>query len=326
MFDYGYSGDYGVAYAQGENCESPVFEDGESEDVYAPSEYSANVFGEHDETSVPFFPSVQVKEEPMNSPPIAGTNETENENETEAPADSGAASPNTTSASPSDSYVQFPNYNTPVEPADGVYGTCFPAAANNTLMVPNKRARSSSTHRMTSAPVSTTRASVSVSEPTDKDIEELFHKSSAEVEEYARTLEEAGKLTPELDSKIRHVCRQVKNRESAQLSRMRKRQYVTALSSALEKERNEAASAKIAAESATAERDYERNVSQIWRSYAESLRQALIENRGNAMDIPPMPEIPVFIPPKITKPTQTNQETFFSGPSGFGHLSRAKRH
>ena len=78
---------------------------------------------------------------------------------------------------------------------------------------------------------------------------------------------------------MKKVLRQVKNRESAQVSRLRRRDHIEAVEAELE---------------------HEKRVSSRWHEYASAL-QGLLRTHGIA--VPAEPEIPVFVPPEPSELT-----------------------
>jgi len=90
-------------------------------------------------------------------------------------------------------------------------------------------------------------------------------------------LQMEGRLNSEDDKLFRRIIRQVKNRESAHISRIRRRDHVELIEAKLE---------------------YEQVVSKAWRDYANTLKGMLVQS---GFDVPVEPEIPAFVPPPPTE-------------------------
>lgn len=101
----------------------------------------------------------------------------------------------------------------------------------------------------------------------------LLEMSSVELSQYINTLEERGPLSAEMHKKLKALLRQVKNRESAQRSRVNK-SYKT--------------------EEMEARLEYEERNSSIWQNYAHTLQKLLVQHN---IAFPAEPEIPAFVPP-----------------------------
>jgi len=112
------------------------------------------------------------------------------------------------------------------------------------------------------------------SEPTEElNPEYLLQMNSVELEEMHQRLQFEGRLKPEDDKLMKKVIRQVKNRESAQASRIRRRDHIEFIEAKLK---------------------HEELVADRWHAYADMLKGMLIKQ---GMQVPPEPEIPAFVPP-----------------------------
>jgi len=108
------------------------------------------------------------------------------------------------------------------------------------------------------------------------DIDDLAGKSSAEIDAYITSLSSQGPLKAEDERRLtqaKRAKRQAKNRESAQISRIRHRDHVDLVEAQLE---------------------YQKMVAEKWREYALKLKKALEEHE---IELPPPPVIPEFVPP-----------------------------
>lgn len=109
--------------------------------------------------------------------------------------------------------------------------------------------------------------------------EQLLSMNSVELGQLIAAQKEQGLLSSDGVKAMKKVLRQVKNRESAQESRLRKRDYV---------------------ETMKAELEHEKKVSSTLREYVTTL-QGLLSSRG--IEVPPEPEMPVFVPPEPSELT-----------------------
>ena len=105
------------------------------------------------------------------------------------------------------------------------------------------------------------------------DMDKLNSMNSAELEALLARLSSAGTLNADDERKLKAIKRQVKNRESAQMSRIRHRDYLKCVEAELE---------------------HEKEVNKRLRDYVDLLKGKLLEAGG---DVPPDPELPVFVPP-----------------------------
>jgi len=69
----------------------------------------------------------------------------------------------------------------------------------------------------------------SISTPTQITREQLLNLSSQELDDYVVDIQKNRNLTPEEEKQLKKQRRLIKNRESAQLSRLRKKMYVEEL-------------------------------------------------------------------------------------------------
>jgi len=112
--------------------------------------------------------------------------------------------------------------------------------------------------------------------------EYLVQMNSVELEGMYQQLQMEGRLKSEDDKLFRKIIRQVKNRESAQISRTRRRDHMDFVEAKLK---------------------HQEMVTSYLRDYANQLKGLLVQN---GLDVPPEPEIPVFVPPP---PSETSLVT-----------------
>jgi len=123
---------------------------------------------------------------------------------------------------------------------------------------------------------------------------------------------------------LKHLARQVKNRESAQLSRQRKREYVQTLKGVIDKMRSVDSTLRTDFTAVQNELTQYKTEAERWQNYAHEL-QMMLQKAG--MQVPKEPE-------SLVKPTTTVAthavpqvyfpETLFDGPCGFGHMTPPK--
>jgi len=112
----------------------------------------------------------------------------------------------------------------------------------------------------------------------DIDERALASKTSDELDSMIKTISEKGTQRAEEELKrLRKIKRMVKNRESAQMSRIRHRDHVGLIEAELE---------------------YQKMVSSRLREYANKLKLAMLQHD---IEPPPEPEIPEFVPPPPTE-------------------------
>jgi len=116
--------------------------------------------------------------------------------------------------------------------------------------------------------------------------DELVQMNSIELENLYGQLTLEGRLGMDEDRSFRKIIRQVKNRESAQASRIRRRDYINLIEAKLK---------------------HQELVDKYLRDYANQLKGLLVEN---GVQVPPEPEIPEFVPPppvemSIVEPSRT---------------------
>jgi len=109
------------------------------------------------------------------------------------------------------------------------------------------------------------------------DVDALYSKSSAELDSLLDSLSQQGTLKQEDEKLLKKIKRQVKNRESAHISRVRHRDRMELLE---------------------AEVQHGQMVSSKLRQYVNKLK-AVLEDNG--IEAPPEPEIPEFVPPPPTE-------------------------
>jgi len=107
----------------------------------------------------------------------------------------------------------------------------------------------------------------------------LVQMSSVELETMYQQLYSEGRLKADDDKLFKKIIRQVKNRESAQTSRTRRRDYMEYIEAKLK---------------------HEEVVSSCLRDYANQLKDLLVQN---GVEVPPEPEMPVFVPPPPSEVT-----------------------
>jgi len=121
------------------------------------------------------------------------------------------------------------------------------------------------------------KAQSDVSEELNPDY--LLQMNSVELEKLYERLKSEGRLKADDDKLLKKIIRQVKNRESAHSSRTRRRDYMEYIEAKLK---------------------HEETVSSYLRDYANQLKHMLVQN---GMEVPPEPEIPIFVPPPPSEPS-----------------------
>jgi len=160
-------------------------------------------------------------------------------------------------------------------------------------------------------------------------LQSLAKGTSEDIELYRNMLRCHGALTPELEKKLRHLSRQVKNRESAQISRKRKREYVELLRNALVKMRSVDGSLRSLLNSAQVEAAEKKSEAERWQTYAHDLQKLLKEH---GIEPPKEPAVSLALttvdplPPFCESLDDVLPETLFDGPCGFGHMTPPKSH
>jgi len=154
-------------------------------------------------------------------------------------------------------------------------------------------------------------------------LQTLAKGRSEDIDMFRNMLRCHGGLTPDIDKQLRHLSRQVKNRESAQISRKRKREYVELLRNALVKMHSVDTSLRTSLAASQTESAQKSTEADLWHSYARNL-QRLLQEHG--IEVPKEPVIPVVVPVQIkTEPEEDPlPEALFDGPCGFGHMSAPK--
>jgi len=146
---------------------------------------------------------------------------------------------------------------------------------------------------------------------------------SEDIELFRNSLKCQGILTTDLEKKLKHLSRQVKNRESAQTSRKRKREYVEQLRSAILKMHTVEDSLRTSLSTAQIEIAQKKAEAEKWQEYAHDLENIL---KLHGIVAPEEPVIPVGmdIPVKLEPVEDVFPEALFEGPCGFGHMSAPK--
>ena len=154
-------------------------------------------------------------------------------------------------------------------------------------------------------------------------VQELVKGKSEDVERFRNTLRCQGSLTPELEKQLKRVARQVKNRESAQLSRQRKREYVEALKDVIDRMSGAESALRSQLDSTQAELLHSKTEAERWQAYAHQLQQLALEH---GLTVPREPEIPQVMIPQDTRSNVQAiiPEHLFDGPCGFGRRVTAK--
>lgn len=154
-------------------------------------------------------------------------------------------------------------------------------------------------------------------------VQELVKGKSEDVERFRNTLRCQGSLTPELEKQLKRVARQVKNRESAQLSRQRKREYVEALKDVIDRMSGAESALRTQLDSTQAELLHSKTEAERWQAYAHQLQQLALEH---GLTVPREPEIPQVMVPQDTRSNVQAiiPEHLFDGPCGFGRRTTAK--
>lgn len=182
---------------------------------------------------------------------------------------------------------------------------------------------SSSSSRTASPLVSPMTESSAASTTINSCVQELVKGKSEDVERFRNTLRCQGSLTPELEKQLKRVARQVKNRESAQLSRQRKREYVEALKDVIDRMSGAESALRSQLDSTQAELLHSKTEAERWQAYAHQLQQLALEH---GLTVPREPEIPqVMIPQDHRANVQAIiPEHLFDGPCGFGRRTTVK--
>jgi len=157
----------------------------------------------------------------------------------------------------------------------------------------------------------------------DSYMQSLSKGNSEDIELFRNVLRCHGSLTPDAEKQLRHVARQVKNRESAQLSRQRKREYVKTLKSVIDKMRSVDETLRTDFNTVQTELAQCKTETEQWQNYAHNLQKLLMEH---GIEVPKEPEfsgkpidVQSYVVPQVSLP-----ETLFSGPCGFGHMTTPK--
>ena len=185
-------------------------------------------------------------------------------------------------------------------------------------------ALSLSSSRVSTPVVSPIADSSAVSTTLNSCVQELVKGKSEDVERFRNTLRCQGSLTPELEKQLKRVARQVKNRESAQLSRQRKREYVETLKDVIGRMSGAESALRTQLESAQAELVHSKTEAERWQAYAHQLQQLALEH---GLAIPREPEIPQIMVPHDTRSSSAQAlipEHLFDGPCGFGRRTTIK--
>jgi len=170
------------------------------------------------------------------------------------------------------------------------------------------------------SPVNVVPASVS---PSAKDLQALAKGRSEDIELYRNMLRCHGSLTPDVEKQLRHLSRQVKNRESAQISRKRKREYVEQLRNVIVKMQTVDNSLRADLTAAHTEAAQRKAEADRWQAYARDLQKLLKEH---GLEVPAEPAAPsVSVSQSVHEPQEDFlTEALFDGPCGFGHMAPPK--
>jgi len=207
----------------------------------------------------------------------------------------------------------------PVAPTEPVVRPAPPTAHQP----PVKRARSTGVqHQQSSVATETKLPDLINPENMNSYMQSLAKGKSEDIELFRNVLRCNGSLTPEAEKQLKHLARQVKNRESAQLSRQRKREFVQTLKSVIDKMRSVDNTLRTDLNNAQIEAAQYKAESERWQNYASDLQKLLQENGIQVPKIPDPAKLAVV--PSRPIPQITFPETLFDGPCGFGHMSPTK--
>jgi len=189
-----------------------------------------------------------------------------------------------------------------------------------------KRARTVSSAKAQSVPAEA--AESKIPEPLNAEdlnnyLQTLSKGKSEDIELFRNMLRCHGSLTPEAEKRLKLLARQVKNRESAQLSRQRKREYVQTLKGVIDKMRT--VDTALRNELNTAQFELTQNKTEVerWKNYAHDLQRLLAEHGVEVPTEPAAPLKPVMPPARVTQQFLF-PDKIFEGPCGFGHMAPPK--
>jgi len=154
-------------------------------------------------------------------------------------------------------------------------------------------------------------------------MQSLAKGKSEDIELFRNVLRCHGSLTPDAERQLKHLARQVKNRESAQLSRQRKREYVQTLKGVIDKMRSVDNTLRTDLSSVQTELKQCKTEAEKWQNYARELQKKLQEA---GIQVPKEPDalVKTETMPSHTIPQVYFPETLFDGPCGFGHMTPPK--
>jgi len=201
--------------------------------------------------------------------------------------------------------------------------TAADAAASAICQPAAKRARSAIAQQSVSTGVESKIPDLLNPENLSSYIQSLAKGKSEDIELFRNVLRCNGSLTPETEKQLKHIARQVKNRESAQLSRQRKREFVQTLKNVIDKMKTVDNTLRSDLNSAQNEAAQYKAETERWENYAYDLQKILQEH---GIEVPKIPEAPtkLAVVPSHIIPQVVFPEVLFDGPCGFGHMSPAK--
>jgi len=256
-----------------ENPSTVSCDDDMSTSVYAPDDFSVDSTGFSTETGSPVLPnSVSVTESPGSASPASSS-----------PLSSPGGSSVFLKQEPSDSSVFVKQE--PIAQQQALFSSIDMSAKTVSYAPERKKKRSAEPKPTARKQQQTGKKRKAQSEPVEElNPQNLIQMSSIELEEMHQRLQTDGHLKVEDDKLLKKIIRQVKNRESAQASRIRRRDHMEYIEAKLK---------------------HEEIVSASWRNYSEMLKGLLIQH---GVEVPPEPEIPAFVPPTptdLTEPSRT---------------------
>jgi len=178
--------------------------------------------------------------------------------------------------------------------------------------------------RIESSPVQSP-VNVTSANPSNQanELQALAKGRSEDIELYRNMLRCHGNLTPDVEKQLRHLSRQVKNRESAQISRKRKREYVEQLRNVIVKMQTVDNSLRTELNAAHAESAQRKAEADRWQEYARNLEKLL---REHGVEVPKEPAALSVTVSQVSHEPQEDfvTEALFNGPCGFGHMAPPK--
>lgn len=240
--------------------QNPSF-DGDMPDILVPQDYPPDTLSFVTDTGSPVLPnSASVSESPGSTSPMSNSGD--------------SLYIKQEPSSPSEPFSTIDTSSTASTTSD--------IAPNSVTMAPERKKK----RRQQSTPKSAQKnqcsgkkrkAQSDVSDELNPDY--LLQMSSVELENMYQKFRSEGRLKADDDKLFKRIIRQVKNRESAQSSRTRRRDYMEYIEAKLK---------------------HEESVNSYLREYANQLKLLLVKN---GVDVPPEPEIPIFVPPPPSEPS-----------------------